>query len=121
MSDRKSLVSPPWLASSLVMLGLLLVAPIGTSGFVTISPRSDGFQSNFVLLSCQQTTHLSAATASDTVLVVDALPFEDEEQERPDVLAEPRVSFLNPCSFRKIPDRQLIAPRSVLSLYPLRC
>jgi hypothetical protein len=36
-------------------------------------------------------------------------------------MEEPRVSFLIPWSFRKVPDRQSIAPRSILSLYPLRC
>ena len=58
---------------------------------------------------------------TDAVLEVDALPSESEERERADALDEPRVSFLIPCSFRKVSDRQLIAPRSILSLYPLRC
>ena len=55
------------------------------------------------------------------LLEVDALPTESEEQERADALDEPRVSFLIPCSFCKVPDRQSIAPRSILSHYPLRC
>ena len=62
-----------------------------------------------------------AAMATETVLRVNALPYENEEQDRANALDEPRVYFLIPCSFRKVPDRQLIAPRSILSLYPLRC
>ena len=59
--------------------------------------------------------------ATDAVLQVDALPSENEEQDRADALDGPRVSFLIPYSFRKVSDRQFIAPRSILSLYPLRC
>jgi hypothetical protein len=59
--------------------------------------------------------------ATDAVLEVDVLPPESEEQDRADALDEFRVSFLIPCSFRKVPDRQVIAPRSILSFYPLRC
>ena len=59
--------------------------------------------------------------ATDAVLQVNALPSEDEEQDRFDALDEPRVSFLIPHSFPKVPDSQLIAPHSILSLYPLRC
>ena len=59
--------------------------------------------------------------ATDAILEVNALRSENEEQDGADGLDEPRVSFLIPCSYRKAPDRQLIAPRSTLSLYPLRC
>jgi hypothetical protein len=61
--------------------------------------------------------------ATDAILQVNALPSdnEEEEQDRAVALDEPRVSFLIPCSFRKVPDRQLIAPRSILSFQPLRC
>jgi hypothetical protein len=58
--------------------------------------------------------------ADDAVVEVKALPSENEEQDA-DALHEPQVSFLIPWSFRKVPDRQLIAARSILSLYPLRC
>ena len=95
--------------------------PIRTSGFVTVSSRPDCLRRNFALPPGQPTTRLSAAMATDAVLEVNALPSENEEQDRADALDEPRVSFLIPCSFRKVPDRQLIAPRSILSLYPLRC
>jgi hypothetical protein len=59
--------------------------------------------------------------ATEPVLQGNALPSEDEEQDGADALDEPRVAFLIPSSFRKVPDRQSIAPRSILSLYPLRC
>jgi hypothetical protein len=121
MPDRKNLVCTLWLASSLALLASVLVAPIRTSGFVTLSSPSDCLRRNFAVLPGQATTRLSAAMATDTVLLVNALPSENEEQDGADALDEPRVTFLIPCSFRKVPDRQLIAPRSILSLYPLRC
>jgi hypothetical protein len=121
MPDRKSLVSTLWLTSSLALLASVLVAPIRTSGFVTVSSRPDCLRRNFALFPGQPTTCLSAAMTTDVVLLVNALPSENEEQDGADALDEPRVSFLIPCSFRKVPDRHLIAPRSLLSLYPLRC
>jgi len=117
MPVRKSLVSTLWLISALTVLA----APIRTSGFVNVSSQAESLCRHFDLPPAQPTTRLNAAMATDAVLEVDALPSEDEEQERPDALAEPRVSFLMPCSFHKLPDRRLIAPRSVLSHYPLRC
>jgi hypothetical protein len=121
MPDRKSLVSTFWLMSSLAVLASVLVAPIRTSGFVSVSSRPDCVRRNFALRPVQHSTRLSAAMATDAVLQVNALPTENEEQDWADPLDEPRYSFLIPCSFRKVPDRQLIAPRSILSLYPLRC
>ena len=121
MPDRKSLVSTLWLTSSLALLASVLVAPIRTSGFVTVSSRPDCLRRNFALTTGQPTTRISAAMATDAVLQVKALPSENEDQDRADALDERRVSFLIPSSFRKVPDRQLIAPRSILSLYPLRC
>ncbi len=121
MPDRKSLVSALWLTSSLALLASVLVAPIRTPGSVTVSPRPDGLRRSFSLPPGQPTTLLGAAMATDAVLGVNALPSESEEQDRTDALDEPRVSFLIPCSFRKIADRQSIAPRSILSHYPLRC
>jgi hypothetical protein len=120
MPDRKSLVSTLWLTSSLALLASVLV-PIRTSGSVCVSCRPDCLPHNFARPPGQPTTRLSAAMATDAVLQVNALPSENEEQDRADPLDEPRVSFLIPCSFRKVSDRQLIAPRSILSLYPLRC
>jgi len=121
MLDGKSLVSTFWLTSSLALLASVLVAPTRTSGFVTVSSRPDCLRSNFALPSGQPTPRPNAAKATDAVLQVNALPSEIEEQDRTDALDEPGVSFQIPCSFRKVSDRELIAPRSTLSLYPLRC
>jgi hypothetical protein len=121
MSDRKSLVSTLWLTSSLALLVWVLIAPIWTSGFVSVASGSDCQLRNFALTPGQPTTRLSTAMSTDAVLEVDALASEIEEQDGTDALDNPRVSFLIPCSFRKVSDRQLIAPRSILSLYPLRC
>jgi hypothetical protein len=121
MPDRKSLVSTLWLISSLALLASVLVAPIQASGFASVSSRPDCVRCNFALPARQPTT-LSAGMATDAVLErVKALPSENEEQDRADPLDEPRASFLSPCSFRKVPDHQLIAPRSIVTLYPLRC
>ena len=121
MPDRKNLLSTLWLTSTLALLASVLIAPIRASESVTVSSQPDYFRRNFALPPGQPTTHLGAAMATDAVQQVSALRCEDEEQDGADALDEPRVSFLIPCSFRKVPDRQLIAPRSILSLYPLRC
>jgi hypothetical protein len=121
MPDRKSLVSTLWLTSSLALLAWVPVAPIRTSGFVTVSSRPDCLRRNFALPPGQPTARLSASMATDAVLQVNALPSANEEEDRADALDEPRVSFLIPHSFPKAPDCQLIAPHPILSLYPLRC
>jgi hypothetical protein len=121
MPDRKSLVVMLWLTASLPLLAWVLVAPVRMSGFVCVSCRPDCLPRNFAVPPGQPTTRLSAAMATDAVREVNALRSENEEQDGADALDEPRVSFLIPCSFRKVPDRKLIAPRSILSLYPLRC
>jgi hypothetical protein len=121
VSDRKCLVFTLWLTSSLGLLASVLIAPIRTVGFVSVSSRPDCPRPNFALPPDQPTTHLSAAMAPDDVLRVNALPSEDEEQDWADPLANLRVSFLIPRPFRKLPDRDLIAPRAILSHYPLRC
>jgi hypothetical protein len=121
MPDRKSLISTLWLTSSLVLLASVLVAPIRMSGFVTVSSGTDGLRPAFSPSSGQPASHLNSAMVADAVLEMNALPSDNEEQDRSDALNEPRVSFLIPRSFRKVPDRQLIATRTILSLYPLRC
>jgi hypothetical protein len=121
MPDRKTLVTALWLASSMALLAPVLVAPIRTPGFVTASVRPHCLRRNFVISPGQPKIHLSARTDADAVPEVDALPSEDEEQDRADPLDQPRVTFLLPRSFRKVPDRLLIAPPSILSLFPLRC
>lgn len=119
MPDRKSLVAILCLTSSLALLASVLAAPIRSSGFT--SSRLDCLRRNFALPADQSTARLSSAMAADAVLQVAALPSESEEQDRADALDGARVSFLVPYSSRKAPDRQLIASRSILSLYPLRC
>jgi hypothetical protein len=60
-------------------------------------------------------------TYTHTGLRVKDLPPLDEERTSESALDEPRVSFKIPGCFRKAPDRQLVAPLSILSLYHLRC
>jgi hypothetical protein len=121
MPNRKSLVSTLWLTSSLALLASVLVEPIRTSGFVNVSSRPDCLCLDFALPPGQPTTLLAPEGATEDVLQVNALPSENEEQDWDVALDEPRASFLIPCSFRKVPDRHSLAPRSILSHYPLRC
>jgi hypothetical protein len=110
-----------WLSSSLAMLASVLVAPIRTSEFISVFSLSDCVRCNVAVPPGQPTARLKAAMATDAVPQVNALPSENEEQDRADPLDEPRVSVLIPCSFRKLPDRQFVAGRWILSRYPLRC
>jgi hypothetical protein len=119
MLDRIRFVSTLCLTSSLALLSSVLVAPIRTSGVV--SSRPDCLFRNCAVPPGQPTACLVAAMAADAVLEADALASESEEPDPAEALVEPRVSFLIPCSFRKDSDRQFITPRSIHSLYPLRC
>jgi hypothetical protein len=121
MPDRKSSFSTPWLTSSLGLLAPLLVALIWISSLAEDSSRPDSLLQKITLSSGHSTTCLDPAKSTEAVLEVDALASEIEEQDWADALDEPRVSFVIPCSFRKVSDRRLIAPRSILSHYPLRC
>ena len=121
MRDRKSLVCMFWLTSSLTLLASLLVAPIRTSRFASVSYRPDCLSRTIALIPGELTTRLSAPMATYSLLQVNALRSENEEQDPADPLDEPRVTLRVPCSFCMAPDRQLIAPSSILSLYPLRC
>jgi hypothetical protein len=133
MPDRKVLVSTLWFTSLPALLASVLVATIWTSGFVAAGHRPDCIRRSFALPLGQPTSRLSTARAADAVLRRNGLPSENEEQaeikekaekeekDPGDALDELRVSFLIPCSFPKVSDRQLIAPCSILSHYPLRC
>ncbi len=121
MFNRKSLVITLWFTSSLTLLASILLAPNWTSRCFTVLSRPDSLPREFAPLPDQPTIHLAAAMATDADFQVNALPSESEEQDRAESLDEPRVSFLIPCSLRQIPDRPPIAPRSIISLYPLRC
>ena len=120
MPDRNSLVCTLWLASLLTLLASVLDAPLRPSAFAS-SFRPNSHCRIFTLPQVQPTTHLRAAIVTDEVLQVNGLPAESEEQDWADALDEPRVTFLIPCSFHKTPDLQPISPRSIPSLYPLRC
>lgn len=121
MPDRTRLASPIRLISSLPLLVLVLITLVGTAGPAAGSYPPDRFRRDLALVHSQPTPQLDSVTASDPVLEMNALAVENEEQDRADVLDEPRFSFVIPCSLRKALDRRLIAPRSILSLYPLRC
>ena len=126
MLGRKSLVSTFLLICSLASVP---TAPIRTSGCTTVSPRPDCLRCNFALPLDISPTYVGSALITDAVLKVDAPPSEseeqdlaeNEEQDLADPVDEQRVTFLLPCSFRKIPHRRLIPPPSILSVYPLRC
>lgn len=121
MTDRKHLVSTLAITSSLALLALVLVASVRLSGWVTVSSRPDSLGSDFALPAGQPTTCLDAAIDNDAYRKLKAFPSENEEEEGADALVESRVSFLSFSSFGKLPEHQLIVPRSVLSFYPLRC
>jgi hypothetical protein len=121
MPDRQSLVCMLWLTTSLGLLVSALGAPNRTSGFITVSSRPDCLRRNFALPPGESRSHLSPAMASDAILEMNALPYEEEEQDRADASDDPRVSFLIPFSFPKARDLPLIAFRSIFSLRPLRC
>ncbi|WP_422931539.1 hypothetical protein [Singulisphaera sp. PoT] len=121
MPDRKSLVFTLWLTSLVALLASILLAPVPTSAFITVTSQPDCPHRHCSLCPGPSTSSFSAAMATDVVRQVTALPFEIEEQDRTDILDEPRVAFLVLSFFRKDLDRKVIAPRSILSLYPLRC
>ncbi len=121
MPNRKILISTLGLASSLVFLAIFILAPSQSLRFVAFSAPSESTIANSSSDTRQPTSFLSTAISPESVLVVDALRSETEEQDLADPLDEPRISFLNPRSFRNDTDRQLIVPRSILSHYPLRC
>jgi hypothetical protein len=121
MADRKSLFSTLWFISALALLASVLVAPDQTSRFVSLASSPDLVRRDLTSAPALPTTCLNPIIATERVLELNVLPFENEEQDRTDALAEPRIAFLITCSTRKVTDRQLVAPRSILSHYPLRC
>jgi hypothetical protein len=121
MPDRQSLVFTLWLTTSLALLASVLAAPIWTSGFITVSSRPDCLRRNFALSLGESASRLGPGMATDAVLEMNALAYENEEQDRADAPDDPGVSFLIPFSFPKARDLPLSAPRSIFSLFPLRC
>jgi hypothetical protein len=122
MPDRKLLVATLGLATSLALLALVLVASIRLPGFVATSSHPDYLRDNLILTPGQPATCLVAAEATGPVRESKALLSKNEqEEEEADAFVEPRASFLILCSAREAPERRLIVPRSILSLYHLRC
>lgn len=115
MPDRKSPLGF-WLSASLLLAAFVLFAPILASGTAT-SPTRPHLTSSPILPIPQ----ISATATTDNVLQMTDLPAENEEQDRADAPDEPRVPFLIPSSFPKLPDHQTTARPSTPSLYPLRC
>lgn len=118
MPDWKHLISTIGLTS---LLALVLVVPIRSPGSVSDPSRPVCLNNSFAPPPSHSTARLGETSATDAVQKLKALPSENEGEEGADALDEPRVSFLSFRTFRKVPDRRLIAPRSILSLYPLRC
>ena len=121
MTDRIRLVSLPWLTLSLVLLATVTVAPIRTSASVAVPSQPDGLRRAFAPPHSLPTPRLLTPIDADAVPPVNALASENEEQDRADALDEPRISVPIPCCFRKVASLRLMVPRSILSLYPLRC
>lgn len=124
MADCIRLVSKLWLATSLALLAWVLVAPMETSGSVTVSSCPGLACRDFSPSRSQAAACLSAGTDSDDVLKVEACPSEvedNDEKNRDAALCESRLSSLTTCILSFVPDRRPIAPPSILSFHPLRC
>lgn len=121
MPDRKSLIYTLWLLTSLALVAWVSIAPNRKSGLVAPSSRPDCHRNNFTLHQAEPTAYLRAAMDADAVEGGNAFAWEDEEQNRVDALNEPHAYVLITCSFRKVPARQAISSRSILSHYPIRC
>lgn len=117
MAGRKSLINTLWVLPSLMLLVWVLVSPTQKSGLVAVSSQPDCRRNTLA----EPSAHLRAGMADDDATQGDTLACEDEEQDRVDALNQPRASFLITCSFRTVPTRRLILPRSIHSHYPLRC
>lgn len=121
MPDRNSLVSMLWLASALILMGSAPGVPIRASGYLAVASSATDDRVAFTLAQDRSPSYLTAAKATETVLQVSALASESDEQERADAPDAARVCFLIHWSYRKITGLHSIAPRSLPSLYPLRC
>ncbi len=121
MTIRKSFVPTLWVILALALLASVL-GPSSRATAAATATRIASLRRDFTLPPTQPTTRFKAATDPDSVVPVDDFSSdENEEQDWADALDEPLVSLLSPYSCRKVPDRQLISPHSILSLYPLRC
>ena len=121
MPGRKSLADTLWLFSLLALLAWVLVAPNRKLGLATALSRPDLRLANFARPRAEPIARLGEGTADDALPGANFLAWEDEEQDRVEVLNEPRASFLITCSFRKVSARRALSPRLFLSTYPIRC
>jgi hypothetical protein len=98
-----------------------LIAPNRTSEIAAVSARPDCMDRYCLPLPGNAPSYLCAATDPDAVPQLIDLSSENEEQDPADALDDLRGFWLIRWSFRKVSDRHLISPQSILSLYPLRC
>jgi hypothetical protein len=118
MPDRKYLLSTLTLA---LLLALMPFSSFFLSGSTSARSRPDCYRRAFILSVGEPASSLSAAVAAVEVLRMKAIPCDDGEQDKAKALGELRVCFRLPWSLRVVPNRQLIAARSVPSTFPLRC
>ena len=133
MSDRRRCGPTPRLGTTLtllVMVASVLVAPMRTHGALAASSPPDGLPGTSVPGNVTPAILHSASRAPDAAPRAYGLAAKEDEQpgesalEEPrgeSALEEPRVSFFMSWRFRKDPDRRVVAPFSILSLYHLRC
>lgn len=121
MPGRRSLVHKLCLISTLALLVWMPSTPNRNSELVAVSRRPDCLINRPVPPQVEPMAHLGGGMADGAVFERKAPAWEEEEQDSVDALHEPRVSFLNTCSFRKAPALHVISPRAVLSHYPIRC
>lgn len=124
MADRKCFDSAAWapfLLTLLVLAAAVLVAPMPTWGFVTVSTLPDGLHGRFAPSPVQPTIRACAALAGDAATHESALFSKDKEQDGDSVLDDASVSLVLPSCPGLAPDRHLIAPFAILSHFHLRC
>lgn len=122
MPNRQAFARFSWFLPSLALLALLAVAPSRPSSDTSPGPTPPhGLRRDASPLPGQPTLLLTAALPTDDLPQVTALPYETEEQDRADAFQEPRFPFFTPCSFSKVATHRLIALRTTLARYPLRC
>ena len=120
MLERQSLVFTLWLACLLLLASTVLV-PARAMGPAAASSSPDRLRLNFTPPPHQPPHCLTSAMEGESNPQAVAFSPENEEQDGSEARPEPRVSSLIPCAIQKISNLASIAPRSSLSLYPLRC
>jgi hypothetical protein len=122
MPSRQGLTSRLWLTTTLVLLVSVVISPLRIPGLAPVSSHLHRFRRNIALTPIQFRITICAPKSTDSAPQVKAILYDNEEEEdRVDALDERRVSHEIPHFFRKVSNRPLIARRSILSRYPLRC